>query len=198
MTDEVVRLIGRLQHKPAVLVSGSAIGWYGLWQRRDADRGVGRQVVLRPRAVPAWERAALRGRGASACRVVRLRIGLVLGTEGGMLGRLLTPFEFGLGGPIGTGRQWMSWIERDDIVRLIAHVIAKPDLAGPVNATAPEPVHNAAFTRALADAPCTGRPCSGAGRLLQRSLAISRTSCCWAGSGWCRPRRSPAASCSGI
>ena len=55
-------------------------------------------------------------------RVVRLRIGLVLGTEGGMLGRLLTPFEFGLGGPIGTGRQWMSWIERDDLVRLIAHM----------------------------------------------------------------------------
>jgi uncharacterized protein (TIGR01777 family) len=82
-------------------------------------------------------------------RVVRLRIGLVLGTEGGMLARLLAPFEFGLGGRIGHGRQWMSWIERDDLVRLIAHVIATPSLTGAVNATAPEPVTNATFTREL-------------------------------------------------
>jgi hypothetical protein len=84
--------------------------------------------------------------------VVRLRIGLVLGTEGGVLSRLLTPFEFGLGGRIGNGRQWMSWIERDDLVRLIAHVIATPSLAGAVNATAPEPVTNATFTHELARA----------------------------------------------
>jgi hypothetical protein len=88
--------------------------------------------------------------------VVRLRIGLVLGTEGGLLSRLLTPFELGLGGRIGNGRQWMSWIERDDLVRLMAHVIATPSLAGAVNATAPEPVTNATFTRELARA--LGRP----------------------------------------
>jgi uncharacterized protein len=82
-------------------------------------------------------------------RVVRLRIGLVLGTQGGMLSRLLTPFEFGLGGPIGNGRQWMSWIERDDLVRLIAHIVATPNLVGAVNATAPTPVRNADFTREL-------------------------------------------------
>jgi NAD dependent epimerase/dehydratase family enzyme len=63
---------------------------------------------------------------------------------------MLTPFEFGLGGRIGDGRQWMSWIERDDLVRLIAHVIATPGLAGPVNATAPMPVDNRIFTRELA------------------------------------------------
>jgi uncharacterized protein (TIGR01777 family) len=78
-----------------------------------------------------------------------LRIGLVLGIEGGLLARLLTPFEFGLGGPIGSGRQWMSWIERDDLVRLIAHIIATPSLAGAINATAPTPVRNAAFAREL-------------------------------------------------
>ena len=82
-------------------------------------------------------------------RVVNLRIGLVLGTEGGLLARLLTPFEFGLGGPIGSGRQWMSWIARDDLVRLIAHVIATPALAGPVNATAPGPVCNSEFAHEL-------------------------------------------------
>jgi uncharacterized protein (TIGR01777 family) len=84
--------------------------------------------------------------------VVYLRIGLVLGTEGGFITRMLTPFEFGLGGPIGTGRQWMSWIERDDLVRLIAHVIADPRYTGAVNATAPVPVQNAAFARELARA----------------------------------------------
>jgi len=85
-----------------------------------------------------------------------LRIGLVLGIDGGMLSRLLTPFEFGLGGPIGSGRQWMSWIERDDLVRLIAHAIATPRLTGALNATAPLPVPNATFAAELARA--LGRP----------------------------------------
>src|SRR5262249_1147644 len=76
----------------------------------------------------------------------------VLGPGGGVLGRLLRPVEFCLGGRIGHGRQWMSWIERDDLVRLIAHIIATPSLTGAVNATAPEPVTNATFTRALARA----------------------------------------------
>jgi uncharacterized protein (TIGR01777 family) len=82
-------------------------------------------------------------------RVVCLRIGLVIGTDGGLLTRMLTPFEFGLGGPIGSGKQWMSWIERDDLVRLIAHALAKPELAGPINATAPIPVTNRKFTEEL-------------------------------------------------
>ena len=82
-------------------------------------------------------------------RVVRLRIGIVLAIEGGALSRMLTPFEFGLGGPFGAGRHWMSWIHLDDLVRLIAHAVATPGLAGPVNGTAPEPVRNAAFAAAL-------------------------------------------------
>ena len=82
--------------------------------------------------------------------MVLLRTGLVLGIEGGFISRMLTPFEFGLGGVLGNGRQWMSWIERDDLVRLIAHVIASPAIAGPVNATAPLPVTNNTFTEELA------------------------------------------------
>ena len=69
-----------------------------------------------------------------------------------MLAQLLLPFEFGLGGPIGSGRQWMSWIERDDLIRLIAHAIATPRLTGPVNATAPTPVTNTVFAAELARA----------------------------------------------
>jgi hypothetical protein len=89
-------------------------------------------------------------------RLVLLRTGLVLGREGGVLSRMLAPFEFGLGGRFGDGRQWMSWIHRDDLVRLIVRAIADPELAGPLNGTAPKPATNAEFARALGRA--LGRP----------------------------------------
>jgi uncharacterized protein (TIGR01777 family) len=148
VTRDVVRLIGRLDKRPEVLVSGSAIGWYGLWQDEDLTEFDGGKSCFTHRVCEAWERAALRARSLGV-RVVLLRTGLVLGTEGGLLSRLLAPFEFGLGGPIGGGAQWMSWIERDDLVRLVAHIIATPSLRGPVNATAPEPVRNLTFAREL-------------------------------------------------
>jgi uncharacterized protein (TIGR01777 family) len=144
VTRDVVRLIARLDRRPQVLVSGSAIGWYGLWQDEDLTEFDGGKSCFTHRVCEAWERAAMRARSFGV-RVVLLRTGLVLGTEGGLLSRLLTPFEYGLGGPIGSGAQWMSWIERDDLVRLIAHIVATPRLTGPVNATAPEPVRNATF-----------------------------------------------------
>ncbi len=81
--------------------------------------------------------------------MVCLRTGLVLAAEGGILSRLLVPFEFGLGGRFGSGRHWMSWIHRDDLVRLIVHAIATPSLVGAVDGTAPEPVRNLDFTTAL-------------------------------------------------
>ena len=148
MTRAVVRLMDRLDRRPALLISGSAIGWYGLWRDETLTEFDGAKRCFSHRVCEAWERAALRAERAGT-RVVRLRIGLVLGTDGGMLARLLPPFEFGLGGPLGTGRQWMSWIERDDLIRLIAHAIATPKLTGAVNATAPTPVTNADFARNL-------------------------------------------------
>jgi hypothetical protein len=154
-TREVARLVARLERRPEVLVSGSAIGWYGTRGDEaltEADAG---RASFGHRLCEAWERAA-EAAGALGTRVVRLRIGVVLGTQGGMLARLLTPFEFGLGGPIGGGGQWMSWIERDDLVRLVVHALATPALAGAVNATAPEPVRNEAFAKALGRA--LGRP----------------------------------------
>ena len=148
ITREIVRLIGRLDTAPALLISGSAIGWYGLWQDETlTESDEGRDCFTR-RVCDAWERMAMRAEGRGV-RVVRLRTGLVLGSQGGMLSRLLTPFEFGLGGPIGDGRQWMSWIERDDLVRLIAYIMVTPSLSGAVNATAPIPVRNADFAREL-------------------------------------------------
>lgn len=148
VTREVNRLIARLVAKPKVLVNGSAVGWYGLRDDEALDETAEARPCFSHRLCAAWETEASRAE-AYGVRVVRLRIGLVLSSEGGLLARLLLPFEFGLGGPTGHGDQWMSWIERDDLVRLIAHAIAAPGLHGAVNATAPEPVRNRDFAAAL-------------------------------------------------
>ena len=155
MTDDIVRLIARLERKPAVLINGSAIGWYGLWQDQVLTETAKSHACFCHELCHAWESAANRAANYGV-RVVCLRIGLVVGTEGGFLTRMLMPFEFGLGGPMGSGKQWMSWIERDDLIRLIAHTVAKPDISGPINATAPIPVTNRKFTDELGRS--LGRP----------------------------------------
>ena len=172
-----------------MLISGSAIGWYGLWQDETLTEFDGGKRCFTHRVCEAWEREARKAQRLGV-RVVRLRIGLVLGIEGGMLGRLLIPFEFGLGGPIGSGRQWMSWIERDDLVRLIAHIIATPSLTGPVNATAPAPVTNAEFARALGPRVAAAGAASGCRpRSCIISPARSPTNCCSAASASFPTRR---------
>lgn len=151
MTRDVIRLIDRLEDPPSVLISGSAVGWYGIRHDElltESDEG---EACFSRRICVAWERMATRAQERRV-RVVCLRIGLVLGTQGGMLRSLLTPFECGLGGHLGDGNQWMSWIERDDLVRLIAHVMVTPTLFGAMNATAPVPVRNTDFTREIAKA----------------------------------------------
>lgn len=148
VTREVRRLIARLHTPPEVLVSGSAIGWYGLHGDATLAETGPANPCFSHRLCHAWEKAALRAE-ALGVRVVTVRIGLVLGADGGMLSKLLTPFEFGLGGPMGAGRQWMSWIMLDDCVRLILHAVAQPHVVGALNATAPTPVTNADLSRAL-------------------------------------------------
>ncbi|WP_165185779.1 TIGR01777 family oxidoreductase [Caulobacter soli] len=148
VTRAVVRLIARLDHRPKVLVSGSAIGWYGLRGDEVLDETADGHDCFSRTVCRRWERAAMVAQDLGV-RVVRLRIGIVLAIDGGALSRMLTPFEFCLGGPFGAGCHWMSWIHLDDLVRLIAHAIATPDLEGAVNGTAPEPARNAAFARAL-------------------------------------------------
>ncbi|BAM89128.1 hypothetical protein S58_31290 [Bradyrhizobium oligotrophicum S58] len=154
-TEAVLSLIARLDRKPKVLVNGSAIGWYGLWQDQPLTESAKSHACFSHDLCEAWEQAARRAE-AHGVRVALLRIGLVVGRDGGFLSRMLTPFEFGLGGPFGSGLQWMSWIECDDLVRLIAHVIATDAITGPVNATAPLPVRNLAFAAELAR--CLRRP----------------------------------------
>ena len=163
MTGNVVRLIKRLQRKPAVLISASAIGWYGARGDEVLTEAESGRPSFGFSVCGDWERAAVQAERFGV-RVVRLRIGLVLGTEGGMLAQMLIPFEYGLGGPIGSGRQWMPWIALDDMVRLIAAAIAKPALTGPVNATAPEPVRNATFAHELGRALASPGLAAPAGR----------------------------------
>jgi uncharacterized protein (TIGR01777 family) len=136
---------------PRVLVSASAIGWYG-------DRGDERLTeASRPGAgflaevCRDWE-AATAPAEASGVRVTHLRIGMVLSARGGALAKMLTPFRLGLGGVLGSGAQWWSWSALDDLVGVIRHALETEALRGAVNAVAPEPATNRDFTRALARA----------------------------------------------
>jgi uncharacterized protein (TIGR01777 family) len=148
-------LFDRLDHRPAVLISGSAIGFYGIDDNTTLDETVAKGRGFAADVCAAWEAAAIRAAGPET-RVVLLRTGLVLASSGGMLGGLLPIFEFGLGGPIGAGRQMTSWIHRDDLVRLVATVAADREIRGPINATAPNPVSNRSFAAAIGHA--LGRP----------------------------------------
>jgi uncharacterized protein (TIGR01777 family) len=147
-THRLVDWLATRSQKPEALVSASAIGWYGTDGDSAVDErataGEGFAAVL----CRAWEREAASA-AALGMRVCRLRLGMVLGPEGGMLKSLLPGFRLGLGAVIGDGQQWLSWIHRDDAVELIVRAIADPLFSGAVNATAPEPVRQAAFAAAL-------------------------------------------------
>jgi len=149
-TSLIAGALARLDRPPSVLVSGSAIGYYG-------DRG---DELLDERSAPgtdllgglcvAWE-AAAEPAAAAGIRVARIRTGIVLSTEGGALAKQLLPFKLGLGGKAGSGRQWLSWITLADEVRAIRFLLDH-DVAGPVDLTAPNPVTQATFARALGHA----------------------------------------------
>ena len=139
----------RLRTKPEVLVSASAIGIYGLRGDEWLDESSALGDDFLAEVGQAWEAATAPARDAGI-RVVHLRIGIVLNPAGGALAKMLLPFQLGVGGRLGSGRQWMSWISREDLVGAIHHALQVPSLAGPVNATAPAPVTNAQFTRTLA------------------------------------------------
>lgn len=150
MTRGLVALMARLNHKPDSFISGSAIGIYGAKAHEPVDettRIKGESVFSQTMCLE-WEAEANKARDLGV-RTVNLRTGLVLDTAGGSLGQMLFAFEFGLGGPFGNGQHIMSWITRSDLVRLIFHCIDKSGVSGPVNATAPNPVSNRAFAKAL-------------------------------------------------
>ncbi|HLF82808.1 MAG TPA: TIGR01777 family oxidoreductase, partial [Blastocatellia bacterium] len=147
-TRNLVEALRSVDRKPAVLVSSSAVGFYGdrgdqqLEETSPAGRGFMSQVCAE------WEREA--GRATElGIRVVQVRTGVVLSAEGGALKKMLAVFKLGLGGPLGSGKQWFPWIHVEDIVGIFRHAILTATLAGPVNGVAPQPVTNGEFTREL-------------------------------------------------
>lgn len=147
-TSLLSHTLAGLRHPPTVLVSASAVGFYG--SRGDevlTEESTGGTGFL-AEVCRAWEDATVPARQAGT-RLVRLRSGVVLSSAGGALARQLPLFRYGVGGRLGNGRQWLSWITLADEVRAILHALDEPAVEGAVNATAPEPVTNRVFTRAL-------------------------------------------------
>jgi uncharacterized protein (TIGR01777 family) len=150
-TRRVLDWISAQSRRPAVLISGSAVGWYG--PRGDEELGEGAQPGddFAAQLCRDWEAEASKAQ-ALGVRVCISRTGIVLDRGGGALAKMLLPFRFGLGGPIGSGRQWLSWIARADIVALIRWLATNENASGAYNATAPHPVTNSEFARALGEA----------------------------------------------
>jgi uncharacterized protein len=148
-TRHLIGALAQLQRPPRVIVAASAIGYYG-------SRG---DETLTETSAPGndflaglcreWEAETARGAEFGA-RVVSLRFGIILAAHGGALPRMLTPFKLGVGGRLGTGRQWMSWVTLEEVLNVIQFALAGAELAGPVNVVAPNPVRNSEFTKILA------------------------------------------------
>lgn len=153
-TRSVVRALGSAKRKPPFLINASAVGYYGPCGDETVTEEAPPGKDFLSQTCQAWEAEALRAE-TFGIRVVRLRIGIVLEKGGGALGKMLLPFQLGLGGPLGSGRQWMSWIHREDLIQLIHFLMEKSGAHGAVNATAPEPTPMKEFARML-------------GRVLQR------------------------------
>ncbi|MGA9700104.1 TIGR01777 family oxidoreductase [Pseudomonas sp.] len=149
LTETLLTWLQGLEQKPSVLISGSAVGWYGDGGERELTEASGPvQDDFPSQLCIAWEETAQRAE-ALGIRVVLVRTGLVLAAEGGFLSRLLLPFKLALGGPIGNGRQWMPWVHIKDQIGLIDFLLHKPDASGPYNACAPHPVRNREFAKTL-------------------------------------------------
>lgn len=151
-TRTLVKALTELPDRPPTLLSASAIGYYGDTGDREVDETAppGEGFLSREVVVP-WEAETVPAEEAGI-RVARLRTGLVLSGAGGMLAKILPIFKLGLGAPLGSGEQYWSWISIDDWVHAVLHILDDPEISGPVNLTAPQPVTNAEFTRTLGKA----------------------------------------------
>jgi uncharacterized protein len=147
-TRILVQAIANANPRPQVLINGSAIGFYGTDLTKEFDEYSFAGKGFLAKVCQAWEKEA-DSATELGLKVIKLRTGLVLG-NGGILERILPIFQLGLGGRIGSGNQWFSWIDRDDLVNLIQFLLTQPQLSGIFNGTAPNPVTNADFTLALA------------------------------------------------
>lgn len=149
-TETVARALAAAPPRPRVLVSASAIGFYGDRGETQLDESAGPGEGFLPSVARTWEEATAPARAAGV-RTVLARFGIVLTPAGGALAQMTLPFRLGLGAPLGSGRQWMSWISHDDCIGALLHLLLT-DVEGPVNVVAPEAVTNADFTDALGHA----------------------------------------------
>jgi hypothetical protein len=149
LTRQLVAHIAQAEQRPAVLLSGSAIGYYGGRGDQELVETSGPGDDFPAQLCMDWEAAALAAEQLGV-RVCLLRTGLILSKDGGLLARMLPPFRMGLGARLGDGKQWMSWIHIDDYVRYLLRLLQDEQLSGPFDMTSPQPVTNAEFTRILA------------------------------------------------
>ncbi|MFN6474812.1 TIGR01777 family oxidoreductase [Nostoc sp. DedQUE07] len=146
-TQKIVEAIAKANPKPSVLINASAIGYYGTSETATFDETSLSGNDFLAQVCQAWEAEARKVKDAGV-RLVILRFGIVLG-NGGALGKMIPPFKLFAGGPIGSGRQWFSWIHVDDLVNLILQALTKPEIEGVYNATAPNPVRMADLSQTL-------------------------------------------------
>jgi uncharacterized protein (TIGR01777 family) len=150
-TRNVVEGLRSVVSKPTVFVSGSAVGFYGDRGDEQLDETSAPGKGFMSELCEEWEREAERA-SELGIRVVQIRTGVVLSMEGGALKKMIAPFKLGVGGSLGSGKQWFPWIHIDDIVGIFHHAILTASMAGPVNGVAPRPATNKEFTRELASA----------------------------------------------
>ena len=150
-TQLLVAAMAKLENPPKTLISASAIGYYGEKGDAEVSEESGPDNDFLAQTAVAWEAAALRAE-LSGVRVVCLRTGIILGQGGGALEAMLLPFKLGVGGPLGSGKQWWSWVAFDDVIGLIDFALRTPEVAGPLNVTAPNPVRQKDFAKALGKA----------------------------------------------
>jgi len=148
-TRALVQAMAQLEQPPATLICASAIGYYGSRGEEILDESSPPGSDFLARVCLSWEEEARKAE-QYGIRVVSVRTGVVLGPDGGALPQMLLPFRLGIGGRIGSGRQYMSWIHIDDLVGIFLHSAQHPEIRGPVNAVAPHPLTNSDFTAALA------------------------------------------------
>jgi uncharacterized protein len=150
-TNALTRLVRRLEKPPATLISASAIGYYGVRGEETLDESAAPTDEFQSVLCQQWEQAALQCESA-ATRVTRLRLGVVLGRDGGALPQLLRPARFGMGAILGGGRQWVSWIHIEDLLGLVELALGSPGCGPVLNATSPHPVRQADLQREIATA----------------------------------------------
>jgi len=149
-TRSVVEAISKLKARPNVLVAASAIGFYGDRGDEEMTESSAAGDTFLAEVSKEWESEARRAEDAGI-RTVLLRTGIILSKDGGALGTMLLPFKLGIGGVVGSGKQWMSWISIDDHIRVINYAIENENVRGAVNSVSPNPVTNGEFTKTLGE-----------------------------------------------